>query len=110
MQAVIGRNADFPPVVLPLHLASSVVQNMDSINNVHAIFSCPGQKSQYAPETGPDAVIFIDRKPCMGWSWINNSGGLVVSWEVLLKLKYLPEEVQENLTAAVRHGVVLGGP
>jgi hypothetical protein len=33
-----------------------------------------------------------------------------VSWEVLLKLKYLPEEVQENLTAAVRHGVVLGGP
>jgi len=82
---------------------------MDIINNVHAIISCPGQKSQYAPETGPDAVIFIDRKPCMGWSWINNSGGLVVSWEVLLKLKYLPEEVQENLTAAVRRGVVLGG-
>jgi hypothetical protein len=81
---------------------------MDSINIVHARFSCPGQKSQHTLETGPDAVIFIDRKPCMGWSWINNSGDLVVPWEVLLKLKYIPEEVQENLTAAVRRGVVFG--
>jgi hypothetical protein len=92
-----------------LAFRTSVVQNMDSINNVHAIFSCPGQKYQYAPETGPDAVIFIDRKPCMGWSWISDSGDPVVSWEALLKLKYLPEEVLDNLMAAVRRGVVLGG-
>jgi hypothetical protein len=61
------------------------------------------------PSVRRKLVLMLSFSSIESPAWAGLGSKIAAVWEVLLKLKYLPEEVQENLTAAVRRGVVLGG-
>jgi hypothetical protein len=96
-----------PANVISVHLSSFALQQLETVGNVSVICSYPAQENEYAPESGPDAVIHIQNKLCRDWYLTNAEGQKVVSWNGVLNVGNFSSG-NENLEGDENLEVVFG--